>query len=115
MAQHLTRADFSTIADPWQRLTAKEYLWTRLNDHPIRGVHRVRLAPASASNTLSKLLRFMRFVSERAGRFSMQDVDQPLLDAYLAHTRSVADRSPATIAAATESCRSIGEPTRRAA
>jgi hypothetical protein len=97
LPRKLSCLDFSTIADPQQQLTAKEYLWTRLNDCPIAGVHRARLAPTAASNTLSNLLRFMRFIAERAGRFNMRDVDQPLLDAYLAHVRSVEDRSPNTI------------------
>ena len=91
------RVDFSIVEDPRQQLTAKEYLWTRLNDRPIAGFHRTRLAPTSARAMLGSLVHFMRFVAARTGRFNMQDVDQPLLDAYLAHTRSVADRSPAAI------------------
>ena len=89
--------DFGPIGDPAQRLTVKEYLWARLNPRKA-GLHRAPLAPAAAKDLLRRTLRFTRFVEAQCGTFSMTRVDQPLLDAYLAHLRSAGDRPPAYIA-----------------
>lgn len=88
--------DFGTISDPWQRLTAKEYLWARLNGRsPGKGTP---MAATRARATLDYLKRFLRFVERHAGTFTMEAVDQALLDAYLAHVRDPGYRSPTEIA-----------------
>lgn len=74
--------DFSPIACPVERLTAKEYIYAWLNERlPDRAD---RLRPLSARAALATLRRFMTFARERLGRFSAADIDQDLLDAYLA-------------------------------
>lgn len=88
--------DFRDIAGPWQRLTAKEYLWARLNGHSPG--KRTPMAATLARATLGYLKRFLRFVERHAGTFTMDAVDQALLDAYLAHVRDPGYRSPAEIA-----------------
>jgi hypothetical protein len=84
--------DFTIIADPAQRLTAKEYLWARLHGRA-KSAHRKPLSPTTARASLRYLLRFMRFVEERTGSFTMAAVDQPLLDAYLAFLRKAVRQS----------------------
>jgi len=90
--------DFSTIADPVLLITAKEYLWARLNARPKPGRHKTVIAPITARTVLRSLLRFARFVEGRNGSFDMQAVDQALLDAYLAHVRNCAYRPAVQIA-----------------
>ena len=77
--------DFTTIADPLQRLTAKEYLWARLNER--RPGYQDRLAPSCAYTTLRRLRPFMTFVQAQTGAFILAAVDQDLLDAFLADQR----------------------------
>jgi integrase len=88
--------DFTTIADPLQRLTVKEYLWARLNER--RPGYQDRLAPSSAYATLKTLGPFMTFVQARTGAFILAAVDQYLLDAFLADQRGASLRSTARIA-----------------
>jgi hypothetical protein len=88
--------DFTTIADPLQRLTVKEYLWARLNER-LPG-YQDRLAPSSAYATLRTLRPFMRFVQARTGAFILAAVDQDLLDAFLADQRGNSSRSTGRIA-----------------
>lgn len=97
LATHKT-LDFARIAEPAQRLTAKEYIWARLNERPPAGAHRVCLAPTVAATTLRYLVRFMRFVEQTAGGFAMAAVDQALLDAYLAHVQSPSHRTADEVA-----------------
>lgn len=81
--------DFTGIACPAERLTAKEYIYAWLNERlPDRSG---RLRPLSARAALATLRQFMAFVREREGRFDSALIDQDLLDAYLAlqKTRSV--------------------------
>jgi hypothetical protein len=77
--------DFAFIADPLQRLTAKEYLWARLNER--RPGYQDRLAPSYAYVTLRRLRPFMTFVQAQTGAFILAAVDQDLLDAFLADQR----------------------------
>ena len=88
--------DFTTIADPLQRLTAKEYLWARLNER--RPGYQDRLAPSYAYVTLRTLRPFMTFVQAQTGAFIVAAVDQDLLDAFLADQRRHSLRSAARIA-----------------
>ena len=74
--------DFTDIACPVERLTAKEYIYAWLNERlPDRSG---RLRPLSARAALATLRQFMAFVREREGRFDAALIDQDLLDAYLA-------------------------------
>jgi hypothetical protein len=88
--------DFTTIADPLQRLTAKEYLWARLSER--RPGYQDRLAPSYAYTTLRTLRPFMTFVQAQTGAFTLAAVDQDLLDAFLADQRRHSLRSAARIA-----------------
>ena len=73
--------DFTGIACPVERLTAKEYIYAWLNERlPDRSD---RLRPLSARAALATLRQFMAFVREREGRFDVAFVDQDLLDTYL--------------------------------
>ncbi|MGV1833024.1 hypothetical protein [Agrobacterium vitis] len=81
--------NFTNIACPVERLTAKEYIFAWLNERlPDRSE---RLRPLSARAALATLGHFMAFVREREGRFDAAFIDQDLLDAYLGlqKTRSV--------------------------
>ncbi|MER8788336.1 hypothetical protein NKH71_10800 [Mesorhizobium sp. M0983] len=78
--------DFTTLSDPWQRLTAKEFIWARLNE-PSPYPRQVRMAPTMARATLFTVSGFMAFVARHAGVFAMRLVDQELLDAYLAELK----------------------------
>jgi integrase len=89
--------DFTIIAAPAQRLTAKEYLWARLHGRA-KSAHRKPLSPTTARASLRYLLRFMRFVEEYTGSFTMAAVNQPLLDAYLAFLRKAVHQSNNEIA-----------------
>ena len=78
--------DFTDIACPVERLTAKEYIYAWLNERlPDRSG---RLRPLSARAALASLRQFMAFVREREGRFDAALIDQDLLDAYLALQRN---------------------------
>ena len=77
--------DFSQLADPAQRLTAKEYLYARL--HEPAGGPRPRLAPASVRAVFNRLRRFMTFVESQRGQFDLDLLDQADLDAWLAQLR----------------------------
>ena len=73
--------DFSGIACPLERLTAKEYIYAWLNELlPDRAG---RLRPLSTRTALATLRRFMTFVRERSGRFDAAYINQETLDAYL--------------------------------
>jgi len=88
----LTSVDFGVIADPLRRLTAKEFLWARMNEASPLPTQR-RMAPTTARTTLTGIASFMDFVARECGRFSMHAVDQPLLDAYLAELKSKQGRT----------------------
>jgi hypothetical protein len=90
--------DFTGIDDAAQRLTAKEYLWARLNVRPPTGAPRAQMAPTIAAATLRYLVRFMQFVAQQTGGFDMARVDQRLLDAYLANERARDYRSAGAVA-----------------
>ena len=93
----LMTVDFASLEDPWQRLTAKEFIWARMNEtSPLPT--QARLAPTTARATLHMLSGFMAFVAEHAGRFAMHLVDQALLDAYLAELKRQPGRTPGRIA-----------------
>ncbi len=72
--------DFTEIACPLERLTAKEYIFASLN---IRfGGKARRLHPGSARAALLKLQRFVSFVRVRNGQFDVSTIDQETIDAY---------------------------------
>ena len=58
----LTVVAFAALADPMQRLTAKEFVWARLNE-PSPCPTRARMAPTVARATLTDLSSFMQFVA----------------------------------------------------
>ncbi len=58
----LTVVDFAMLDDPMQRLTAKEFVWARLNE-PSPCPTRARMAPTVARATLTDLSSFMQFVA----------------------------------------------------
>ncbi|HWL19137.1 MAG TPA: hypothetical protein VNS33_05675 [Bradyrhizobium sp.] len=89
--------DFTTLDDPWQRLTAKEFIWARLNE-PSPYPRQIRMAATMARATLSTLSRFMAFVAGHAGMFVMRLVDQALLDAYLAELKREPGRTAERVA-----------------
>lgn len=93
----LVTVDFSSLEDPWQRLTAKEFIWARMNEaSPLPT--QACLAPTMARATLHMLAGFMAFVANHAGRFAMHLVDQALLDAYLAELKRQPGRNRGRIA-----------------
>jgi hypothetical protein len=79
--------NFGAIADPLQKLTAKEFLWARLNTYGAR-IRCDRLVPSEAYGVLGDIKHFMAFVAARHGMFSMCAVDQTLLDSYLSELRA---------------------------
>lgn len=93
----LTAVNFVALDDPVQCLTAKEFIWARLNE-PSPCPARARLAPTSARTTLTDLSGFMAFVARQAGAFAMHRVDQALLDAYLVELRREPGRTAERIA-----------------
>ena len=93
----LTVVDFATLDDPLQRLTAKEFIWARLNE-PSPCPTRARMAPTIARAALSDLTRFMTFVARHAGAFAIHLVDQAMLDAYLAELRRERRRTAERVA-----------------
>lgn len=74
------QVNFNTIECPIERLTAKEYIYTGLNERFSDG--RRPLRPISARNALRDLIRFMAFVRGQLGQFDIQMIDQDLLDAF---------------------------------
>ncbi|MDA9391613.1 hypothetical protein WN73_13400 [Bradyrhizobium sp. CCBAU 45394] len=95
--QSTTVVDFTALADPLQRLTAKEFIWARLNE-PSPSPTRARMSPTVARWALSNLAGFMAFVARQAGTFAMHLVDQAMLDAYLAELRRVRGRAVERVA-----------------
>lgn len=93
----LLSVDFGVIADALQRLTAKEFIWARMNEASPLPMQR-RMAPTMARMTLAGILGFMAYVAREHGVFSMQAVDQVLLDAYLAMLKSERGRTKDRIA-----------------
>ena len=93
----VTVVNFTALYDPLQRLTAKEFLWARLNE-PSPFPTQARLAPTSARASLADLTKFMVFVSRHLGVFSLHKVDQTLLGAYLAELRREQSRTPDRVA-----------------
>jgi len=93
----LTAINFATLDDPVQRLTAKEFIWARLNE-PSPCPTRARMAPTIARATLTDLSGFMQFVARQAGAFAMRAVDQAMLDAYLAELRRERKRTAERVA-----------------
>jgi hypothetical protein len=89
--------DFAQLADPVQRLTAKEYLYARL--HEPEGGLRPRLAPASVRAVFNRLRRFMSFAEDRRGTFRLNMLDQADLDAWLSHLRTGGARASHQVAA----------------
>ena len=89
--------DFAQLADPVQRITAKEYLYARL--HEPEGGLRPRLAPASVRAVFNRLRRFMSFAEGRRGAFDLSLLDQADLDAWLAHLRAGGERASHQVAA----------------
>jgi len=92
-----TVVNFAVLHDPLQRLTAKEFLWARLNEpspYPIQA----RLAPTCVRAALADLTRFTAFVSRYLGVFALHKVDQTLLDAYLAELQREQSRTPERVA-----------------
>ena len=85
------------LDDPMQRLTAKEFVWARLNE-PSPCPTRARMAPTVARATLTDLSSFMQFVARQAGSFAMNQVDQAMLDAYLAELRRERRRTAERVA-----------------
>ena len=93
----LTVVNFAVLADPLQRMTAKEFIWARLNE-PSPCPTRARMAPTVARATLTDLSSFMQFVARHAGAFAMNLVDQAMLDAYLAELRRERRRTAERVA-----------------
>jgi hypothetical protein len=88
----IAAVDFTALHDPLQRLTAKEFLWARLNE-PSPCPTQARMAPTCVRAALADLTRFMVFVSRHVGVFALHKVDQTLLDAYLAELRGERNRT----------------------
>src|SRR5579863_9417372 len=57
----VTVVDFTALYDPLQRLTAKEFLWARLNE-PSPSPNQARLAPTCVRADLADLTKFITFV-----------------------------------------------------
>lgn len=89
----VTVVNFAALHDPLQRLTAKEFLWARLNE-PSPSPTQARLAPTCVRAALADLTKFMAFVSRHLGVFALYKIDQALLDAYLAELRGEQGRTP---------------------
>ena len=88
----LAAVDFAALHDPLQRLTAKEFLWARLNE-PSPCPTQARMALTCVRAALADLTKFMVFVSRHLGVFALHKVDQTLLDAYLAELRGERTRT----------------------
>jgi hypothetical protein len=92
-----TVVNFAALHDPLHRLTAKEFLWARLNE-PSPSPTQARLAPTCVRAALADLTKFMAFVSRHLGVFALHKVDQVLLDAYLAELRGEQARTADRVA-----------------
>ncbi len=88
---------FDGIAEPALATTLKAYLYARLN-FTVPGL-RARLAPTVVRASFNKARRFLTFVIAETGALNLKLVDQPLLEAYLAHLRSDPGRTAIQIAA----------------
>lgn len=77
---------FSGIDCPFERLTAKEYIFAWLTERLSDPAG--QLPPLRAQTALGALRRFMDFVRGREGRFAPALMDQPLLDDWLAFQSS---------------------------
>ncbi|MET4260860.1 hypothetical protein ABIC09_005825 [Bradyrhizobium sp. S3.12.5] len=97
VSQYVTVIDFTSLTDPLQRLTAKEFIWARLNE-PSPSPTRARMSPTVARTALSNLARFMAFAAQQAGTFAMHRVDQAMLDAFLVELRRERGRTAERIA-----------------
>lgn len=97
VSRSVTVVNFLGLHDPLQRLTAKEFLWARLNE-PSPCPTQARMAPTCARAALADLTKFMAFVSGYLGAFALHKVDQALLDAYLAELRREQNRTPDRVA-----------------
>lgn len=95
--QAITVVDFTALADPLQRLTAKEFIWARLNE-PSPSPTRARMSATVARSALSDLAGFMAFVARQAGTFAMHLVDQAMLNAFLAELRRKRGRTAERVA-----------------
>lgn len=93
----LTWVDFGAIADPLRKMTAKEFLWARMNE-PSPLPTQPRMSPTTARTALTEISGFMDFVVRECGSFSMQAVDQPLLDAFLAELKNKPGRTHERVA-----------------
>jgi hypothetical protein len=96
-ARSVTVVNFSALHDPLQRLTAKEFLWARLNE-PSPCPTQARMAPTCARSALADLTKFMAFVCGYLGVFALHQVDQTLLDAYLSELRAERNRTRERVA-----------------
>lgn len=90
------KLDFASISDPEQRLIAKELLYAKLNER-VQGLRQC-MDSTTSNGFLVKLKRFFAFVEAGAGRVRLGDIDQGVLDGYLAALRSGGRRTPPTIA-----------------
>jgi hypothetical protein len=97
VARSVTVVNFSALHDPLQRLTAKEFLWARLNE-PSPCPTQAGMAPTCARAALADLTKFMVFVFRHLGVFALHKVDQTLLDAYLSELRAEPNRTPERVA-----------------
>lgn len=88
--------DFAAITDPVQQLIAREFIYARLHER-LPG-SRACLAATAASGTLLMLKRFMAFVAAGAGRVDLAEIDQAMLDGYLAVLRAGGRRTAPAIA-----------------
>lgn len=77
--------DFRPVACPWERLTAKEYIYAWLNEWLPDRTNRLR--PLATRATLAALRKFMAFVREEMGQFNAALIDQELLDLYIARLK----------------------------
>ena len=89
--------DFGVLANPTQRVTAKEYLYARLREP--EGSLRPRLAPGSIRAVFNRLRRFMSFAEERKGVFDLSLLRQTDLDVWLAHLQTGGARASYQVAA----------------
>jgi len=90
------KLNFTSIADPALRLIAKELLYAKLNVR-IPSL-RKRMDPASVSGVLHRLKRFFAFLAAGTGRVNLADVDQRVMDGYLAALQAGGRRTPAVVA-----------------
>ena len=72
--------DFRRIPDPLRRLTAKEFLYARLNER-VTGIKR-NLPVQVARQELNFLLAFLSYLDREHGGMRLRAVTQEVLDAY---------------------------------